>query len=189
DFPREDHRHTVIHACLIKPQDLQRIADLGIGITSQPGFLISPLEPVEYLEEILGDRIYTSSPLRKIMDLGIHLSGGSDAPVTHPDPIEGIYGACNHPYDPAQSVTIEEALRMYTYEVAWTSFDEKERGTLEEGKIADLVILDQDPLALDPRDLLSLKVDKIFLSGEEYQRGMGIPGMLWNSLASGKVKI
>ena len=189
DYPREDHRHTIIHACLIKPEDLQRIADLGIGITLQPGFLISPLEPVEYLEEILGDRIYGSSPMRSILDAGIHLSGGSDAPVTHPDPIEGIYGACNHPYDPAQSVTIEEALRMYTYEVAWTCFDEKERGTLEEGKIADLVILNQDPLALDPRDLLSLKVEKIFLSGEEYQRGMGIPAMLWNTLIGRKAAI
>ena len=189
DYPREDHRHTIIHACLITPEDLQRIADLGIGITLQPGFLISPLEPIEYLEEILGDRIKASSPMRSILDAGIHLSGGSDAPVTHPDPIEGIYGACNHPYDPAQSVTIEEALKMYTHEVAWTCFDEKDRGTLEEGKIADLVILDKDPLALAPRDLRSLKVDKIFLSGEEYQRGMGIPGMLWNSLVSGKVKI
>jgi len=189
DFPREDHRHTIIHACLIKPDDLKKIAELGIGITLQPGFLISPLEPVEYLEEILGDRIYSSSPLRSILNAGIHLSGGSDAPVTHPDPIEGIYGACNHPYDPAQSVSILEALRMYTYEVAWTSFDEKERGTLEEGKVADLVILNQDPLALDPRDLLSLKVEDLYLSGEEFQRGMGIPGMLWNTLIGNKVAI
>ena len=189
DFPREDHRHTIIHACLVRPEDLQRIADLGIGITLQPGFLISPLEPVEYLEEILGDRIYSSSPLRTILDLGIHLSGGSDAPVTHPDPIEGIYGACNHPYDPAQSVSIEEALRMYTTEIAWTSFDEKERGSLEVGKLADLVILNQDPLALDPRDLRSLKVENLYLSGKEYQRGMGIPSMLWNSLQGRKVAI
>jgi predicted amidohydrolase YtcJ len=189
DFPREDHRHTIIHACLIKPEDLQRIAELGIGITLQPGFLISPLEPIEYLEEILGDRISRSSPLRTILDLGIHLSGGSDAPVTHPDPIEGIYGACNHPYDPGQSVSISEALRMYTYEVAWTGFDEKERGSLEEGKVADLVILNLDPLALDPTDLLSLKVENIYLSGEEYQQGMGIPGMLWNTLVGSKVTI
>jgi len=189
DHPRKDHRHTIIHACLIKPDDLQKIADLGIGITLQPGFLISPLEPVEYLEEILGDRVRGSSPLRSIIDLGIHLSGGSDAPVTHPDPIEGIYGACNHPYDPEQSVSIEEALKMYTYEVAWTSFDEKERGSLEEGKIADMVVLNRDPLVLDLSQLRSLKVEKLFLAGEEFQPGMGIPGMLWNSIRGRKVKI
>ncbi len=189
DFPRKDHRHTIIHAYLIRPEDLRRIADLGIAITQQPGFLISPLEPLEYLEEILGDRIYSGSPLRSIIDAGIHLSGGSDAPVTHPDPIEGIYGACNHPYDPSQSLTVEEALRMYTYEVAWTSFDEQERGSLETGKIADLVILNQDPLALDPGNLRSLKVEKLYLGGEEFQPGMKIPGMLWNSLAGRKVPI
>jgi len=189
DFPREDHRHTIIHASLIRPDDLQTIAELGIGLTVQPGFLISPLEPVEYLEEILGDRVKASSPLKSILDAGIHLSGGSDAPVTHPDPIEGIYGACNHPFDPEQSVSIMDALKMYTYEIAWTGFDEKERGSLEKGKIADMVILNQNPLSLEPKDLRSLKVEKLYLGGEEYQPGMGLIGMLWNSLRGSKVKI
>ena len=189
DHPRTDHRHTIIHACLIRPEDLQRIAALGISITLQPGFLISPLEPVEYLEEILGDRIYDSSPLRSLIDAGIHVSGGSDAPVTHPDPIEGIYGACNHPYDPAQSVTIEEALRMYTYEIAWTCFDEEDRGSLETGKIADMVILNQDPFTLQPEDLRLLNVEKLYLGGEEFQRGMNIPSMLWHSLTGSRVAI
>lgn len=189
DTPRADHRHTIIHACLIRPDDLQKIVALGIGITLQPGFLVSPLEPVGYLNEILGSRVKGSSPLKSILDAGIHLSGGSDAPVTYPDPIEGIYGACNHPYDPDQSVSIMDALKMYTYEVAWTTFDEKERGSLEMGKIADMVILNQDPLALDPRDLRSLEVEKLFLHGEEYQPGMGLMGMLWNSLLGRKETI
>jgi len=183
DYPREDHRHTIIHACLILPDDLKKIAKLGIGITLQPGFLVSPLEPVEYLYEILGSRVKESSPLQSILDAGIHLSGGSDAPVTHPDPIEGIYGACNHPYDPDQSISIIDALKMYTYEVAWTSFDEKERGSLEVGKIADMVILNQDPLKLDPEELRSLKVENLFLNGKEYKTGMGLMGMIWNSFA------
>jgi len=189
DFPRNDHRHTIIHACLILPDDLKKIARLGIGITLQPGFLISPLEPVEYLEQILGPRVKKSSALQSILNAGIHLSGGSDAPVTHPDPIEGIYGACNHPYDPDQSVSIIDALKMYTYEVAWTSFDEKERGSLEKGKIADMVILNQDPLKLAPKELRSLKVEKLFLNGKEYEPGMGLVGMLWNSFTGRKEKI
>lgn len=189
DFPREDHRHTIIHACIIRPDDLQKIAALGIGITLQPAFLISPLEPVEYLNEILGPRVRCSSPLQSILDAGIPLSGGSDAPVTHPDPIEGIYGACNHPYDPDQSVSITDALKMYTYQVAWTTFDEKERGSLETGKIADMVILNQDPLVLDPKELRSLKVETLFLSGREYQSGMGLISTLWNGYAGRKEKI
>ena len=189
DYPRKDHRHTIIHACLIPEKDVKKIADLGIGITLQPAFLISPLEPLSYLEEILGPRVKKGSPIKSLIDAGIHVSGGSDAPVTYPDPIEGIYGACNHPYDPDQSVSIVDALKMYTCEVAWASFDEKERGSLEKGKIADMVILNQDPLNMKPADLRSLKVEKLFLSGRLYQSGMGIMGMLWNGLTGRKEKI
>ena len=189
DYPRTDHRHTLIHACLIRPDDFKKIADLGIGITLQPGFLVSPLEPAEYLTDILGARVKESSPLQSILDAGIHLSGGSDAPVAHPDPVEGIYGACNHPYDPNQSISIIDALKMYTYEVAWTSFDEKERGSLENGKIADMVILNRDPLSLDPKDLRSLAVEKLFLRGEEYTPGMGLGELLWYSFLGNKKKI
>ncbi len=189
DCPREDHRHTIIHACMIRPKDLEKIAELGIGITLQPGFLISPLEPVEYLNEILGSRFRNSSPLRSLQNAGIHLSGGSDAPVTHPDPIEGIYAACNHPYDSGQSVSIVDALKMYTYEVAWTTFDEKERGSLEEGKVADMVILNRDPLEMDPQALRSLKVERLYLSGRAYQSGMGLLEMLWNGYRGRKETI
>ncbi|MBT8358660.1 MAG: amidohydrolase family protein [Deltaproteobacteria bacterium] len=181
DFPRKDHRHTIIHACLMSPDNLEKCAKLEIGITLQPGFLISPLEPVEYLEEILGPRIKTGSPLKDMIDSGIHLSTGSDAPVTHPDPIEAIYGACNHPYDVNQSVSIQQALKMATYEVAWTSFDEHQRGSLEQNKIADMVVLNQDPLKMDPKNLLKLKTDQLYLSGKIYQPKMSI----FNAMISG----
>ena len=189
DYPRKDHRHTIIHACLIKPEDMEKIAELGIGITLQPAFLISPLEPVEYLEKILGPRIKRGSPIKTLIDMGIHVSGGSDGPVTWPDPIEGIFGACNHPYDPGESVSIAQALKMFTYEVARTSFDENERGTLEPGKIADMVILNKNPLDLNPKDLRSLEVEQLFLQGKPYRPGMGIMGMLVNGIMGRKEAI
>jgi len=189
DYPREDHRHTIIHACLMTEDDMKKIADLNIGITLQPSFLISPLEPVSYLEEILGPRVKKGSPLKTLISAGIHVSGGSDAPVTYPDPIEGIYGACNHPYDPDESVSIVDALKMFTSEVAWSTFDDKDRGSLEKGKIADMVILNRDPLIMNPEGLRSLKVEKLLLSGKEYQSGMGLAGMLWNGLAGRKEQI
>ncbi|MHA1683511.1 MAG: amidohydrolase [Promethearchaeota archaeon] len=182
DHPRKDHRHTIIHACLLDEEDIQKCVELGLSITLQPGFLTSPLEPKEYLDEILGDRMKKHSPLRSIVDAGIHLSGGSDGPVTHPDPIKGIYGACNHPFDPKQSLTIKEAMRMYTYEVAWMSFDEKVRGSLEPGKIADMVILNKNPYELEPENLLELKVEELFLAGKKYRPGMNVLGMFWNGL-------
>lgn len=180
DFPREDHRHTIIHACLITPRDFDKIAELGIGITLQPAFLISPLEPVSYLEKILGPRLKTSSPIKSLVRAGVHVSGGSDAPVVSPDPIEGLYGACNHPYDPAQSLSIPEALKMFTWEVARNGFDESERGSLETGKLADMVILNRNPLSMTPEDLRSLSVEKLILRGQDYKPGMDVPGMLWH---------
>jgi len=189
DCPRLDHRHTLIHASLITPRDLEKIAELGIAVTLQPGFLISPQEPAAYLEHILGERIRDGSPLRRMLDMGIHVSGGSDAPVIDPDPIEGIYGACNHPYDPEQSVSILEALRMFTYEVAWGSFDEKERGSLEAGKMADMVVLDRDPLSQDPARLRSLKVEALFLGGRRYRPGMGAGEMLWHGFTGRKEQV
>jgi predicted amidohydrolase YtcJ len=189
DFPQDNHRHSLIHAQLIDDEDIKKCAELGISITVQPSILISPQEPLSFLEEILGDRIYSSSPYRKIIDAGIHLSGGSDAPVVHPNPIDGLYGACNHPYDPKQNLTIQEALKMYTYEVAWMSFEEDKRGSLEQGKLADMVILNKNPLELDPKDLLQLKVEQLYLQGKPYKSGMSILNMLWNAIRGRKEAI
>ena len=122
--------------------------------------------------------------MRKMTDMGIVLSGSSDAPCTLPDPIAGIHAACNH-YVPGQSLTIAEALKMFTYNAAWTSFDEKERGSLEAGKTADMVILNRNPLAMKPGELLELKVEKLLLKGESYKGGQGMLNLLAKGLLSG----
>ncbi|MHB8909488.1 MAG: amidohydrolase [Syntrophales bacterium] len=184
DFPREDHRHGIIHACLPSDGGLKRCAALGIQIPLQPAFLRWNLEPLEFLETILGDRAGDISPLRKMADLGICMSGGSDAPCTLPDPIFGIHAACNH-YLPGQSLTIPEALKLFTYNAAWTTFDEKERGSLEAGKIADMVILNKNPLTMKPGELLELKVEKLLLNGREYRKGQGILSLLARGLLAG----
>ena len=181
DFPRIDHRHTLIHASLIPEPMLEKIASLGIGITVRPGIFVSPLEPVEYLESIIGERARQNMPLKKMIEMGIMVSGGSDGPVTVPNPIEGICGACNH-YESGQSVSIAEALRMYTYNVAYTSFDEKERGSLEKGKLADMIILNKNPLQMDLADLRQMKVEKLYLAGKEYEKGISLPRVMIKSL-------
>ncbi len=189
DCPRDDTRHIIIHACLLSDQSLDRAAALGVGITSQAGFLISPLEPPQYLEEILGDRVDRSSPFHSIVDRGIHFSGGSDAPVAPPNPFLGMQGLCNHPYDPGQSLTIEQALRAYTHEVAWMSFDEQDRGTLEKGKIADMVIVDKNPLDTDVTQLSGLKAEQLLVAGKPYQPAMGVGGAIWSGLTGKRMKI
>ena len=181
DYPRSDHRHTLIHACLPTEKGLEKCARLGISIALQPAFLHWELEPLHYLETILGGRAYAISPLRKMADMGIKMSGGSDAPCTVPDPIFGIYSACNH-YVSEQSLTVQEAIDLFTLNGAWTTFDENERGSLEEGKIADYIILNKNPLSLDPKNLLELQVEQLYLTGKEYRKGQHIPSMLWKGL-------
>lgn len=188
DCPRQDHRHGIIHACLPTEEGLRKCADLGIQIPLQPAFLMWNLEPLEFLHSILGDRADGISPLRRMTDMGIVLSGGSDAPCTLPDPIAGIHAACNH-YVPEQSLTVPEALKLFTCNAAWTTFDEKERGSLETGKMADMVILNRNPLAMKPGELLELKVENLLLKGEPYRGGQGMLSLLAKGLLSGGGKI
>ena len=188
DFPREDHRHTIIHACLPTARGLETCAKLGIHIALQPAFLQWRLEPLEYIESIMGRRAFDISPLRTMADMGIELSGGSDGPCTVPNPIEGIWAACNH-YVPGQSLSIQEALNLYTRNAARGTFDEKELGSLEPGKLANMVVLDRNPLATAPASLRSLKVERLLLGGEPYKPGQGRLNLLARALLNGSGRI
>jgi predicted amidohydrolase YtcJ len=188
DFPREDHRHTVIHACLPTQRGLEACAKRGIHIALQPAFLEWTQEPLEYIESIMGKRAYAISPLRTMADMGILMSGGSDSPCTVPDPIDGIHAACNH-YVAGQSLTIQEALNLYTRNAARICFDEADRGSLEAGKVADMVILNRNPLAIAPEKLRDLKVEGLLLEGRPYLKGQGRGSVLLRGLTSPGRKI
>lgn len=188
DFPREDHRHTIIHACLPTMGGLETCAKLGIHIAIQPSFLHWEQEPLEYIESILGRRASGISPLRTMADMGIELSGGSDAPCTVPNPIDGIWAACNH-YVPGQSLSIQESLNLYTRNAARGSFDEKERGSLEAGKRADMVLLNRNPFAMAAVDLRSLKVERLLLEGKPYVAGQGRVDLLLHAFMNGSKSI
>jgi predicted amidohydrolase YtcJ len=184
DCPGKDRRHGIIHSCLPTEEGLQKCAELGIQIPVQPAFLNWDQEPYEYLHAIMCDRADRISPLRRMMDMGIVMSGGSDAPCTLPDPVFGMYAACNH-YIPEQSLTIAEALKLFTYNAAWASFDERDRGSLEKGKIADMVILNRNPLSMKPDELLDLKVENLILKGMDYKKGQGALSLLANAFLRG----
>jgi predicted amidohydrolase YtcJ len=124
-------------------------------------------EPMDYLTGIIGDRAYKLIPLKSMLDYGLTVAGGSDAPCTLPDPIHGMYAACNHP-NPDQRISILDALRMYTNWGARLSFDDENRGTLSEGKCADFVVLDKNPLFLEPEKLKEINVTGIHLHGKPY---------------------
>jgi len=169
EYPRENHRHAIIHDCLPTEEGIAICSEYGILMPVQTAFIRWPQEPDEYLEEILGrERSMRLNPLRTFADNGIIMSAGSDAPCTDPDPIEWIYKACNHSVK-SQSLTVGEALKVCTYNGYYTSFDENERGSLETGKMADMVILSGNPLDTPADKLDQLKVKKLILGGHSYR--------------------
>ena len=169
DTPREDHRHGIIHACLPTEAGMKICEQYQIQLPMQIAFDNWRQEPQEYTEALLGkERNVKLNPVRSFMERGCVVSFGSDGPCTSPDPIVWLYKAVNHS-NPAEAVTIQQALRMATYNGYWVTFDEKERGSLEVGKIADMVILSADPYNTPKENLCELKAEKLILAGKEYQ--------------------
>ena len=168
DTPREDHRHGIIHACLPTEAGMDICEQYHIQIPMQIAFDNWRQEPPTYTRALLGEeRNAKLNPIRSFLDRGCVVSFGSDAPCTDPDPIMWIAKAVNHS-NPAQSVSVREALRMATYNGCYASFDEKERGSLEPGKLADMVILSADPYTVPKTELENLKVERLILNGETY---------------------
>ena len=166
DFPREDHRHTIIHACLPTEEGIRICEEYKIGLAIQSAFIDWPQEPNDYLERILGERAKKLNPFKTYADHNIAMSVGSDGPCTDPDPINWIYKICNNG---DESLPVQKALRMCTIDGYRQTFDEKERGSLEAGKIADMVILSKNPFETEPEKLNTIEVEKLLLRGENYK--------------------
>ena len=166
DYPRDDHRHTIIHACLPTEEGIRICKEYKIGLAIQSAFIDWPQEPNDYLERILGERAKKLNPFKTYDDHGIVMSVGSDGPCTDPDPINWIYKICNNG---EESLPVEKALRMCTYNGYHQTFDEKERGSLEAGKVADMVILSKNPFAIKTEELNTVEVTQLLLGGKPYR--------------------
>ena len=169
DYPRQDARHGIIHACLPTEEGIRICRDYGIVLPMQSAFIGWEQEPDAYLETILGpERLERLNPIRTFRDLGIRVSFGSDAPCTTPDPISWMHRAVNH-ISPHQAVSIQDALRMCTYNGYYTTFDEQQRGSLEVGKIADMAVLSHNPYTIPKQALRDIQVEALYLAGQPYR--------------------
>lgn len=169
DYPREDHRHGIIHSCMITKEGLDICKKYHIQLPVQSAFIDWKQEPTEYLESILSkERVKNLNPLKTFIDEGITISFGSDGPCTNPDPIDWLDKAVNNE-NTEQRISIQQALRCACYNGYYTTFDEDKRGSLEENKICDMVILSDNPYTIDPKNIRNLKVEQLYLSGKPYQ--------------------
>ena len=166
-FPRDDHRHRIEHLELPTENQIRRMAAAGIMAAMQPAFIpafIGAADMAQY-EVLLGRaRLRRVHPYRTILDAGIPICGGSDSPVTPYDPLAGIQAAVLHP-NPAQRVNLTEALRMFTTAAAWSAFEEDAKGSIEVGKLADLVVLAEDPYKVPAKAIADIAVLGVCVGG------------------------
>jgi predicted amidohydrolase YtcJ len=178
-----DRRFRIEHAQHVAPADLPRFAALGVIASMQPYHAI---DDGRWAERVIGpERIRTTYAFRSLLDAGARLAFGSDWFVAPPTPLEGIYAAVTrrtlddrHPdgWVPEQRITVEEALRAYTAGAAYAEFAEGDRGTLERGKLADLVLLDRDLTRIPPETIRDAHVLLTVVGGQVvHERAPGAP--------------
>jgi predicted amidohydrolase YtcJ len=177
--PRADRRQRIIHVWYAHPDDLARAGRLGLAADVQPAAL---LERYEAVARSLGpEREKWASAYRTMIDNGVRLLLSSDFPGTvnrlslavyHP--LENIYLAVTRQdlhgqpaggFHPEQRISVDEAIRAYTINPAWASHEEKLKGSITVGKLADLVVLSKDIRGIPPRELLKTEVRYTVVGG------------------------
>jgi predicted amidohydrolase YtcJ len=174
-FPRKDHRHYLCHFTVLPPErTMNLMVKDKILIAQQPNFTYN-LEG-RYAEALEGKRLTSNNALATPIKRGIFMAFGSDnLPI---GPLVGLYAAVTRKgesgkvWGPEEAVSMKDAIRMYTRNGAFLTREEKIKGTLEAGKLADLVVLPQDILTVSPDKLLGMKVDMTIVGGRIlYNRG------------------
>ena len=174
----EEHRHRIEH-CVLTDQDLiDRMAKMGIVPITNPHFI--PLNGSDY-HRFFGERVNYLFALRSFIDAGLKPCLGCDAPTAEVDAIKGLDGAVNRMdratgevIGPNQRISMLEAIRCYTINGAYASFEDDIKGSIETGKLADFTIFDTDILHIDPLDIVKHHVDMTVIDGQIcYERKEG----------------
>jgi predicted amidohydrolase YtcJ len=167
-----DRRFRVEHTQHLRERDIPRFAQLDVTASMQPYHAI---DDGRWAEQFIGKRIATTYAFRSLLDAKARLAFGSDWFVAPATPLEGIYAAVTRRtiddknpdgWVPAQKITVEEALRAYTANGAYASFDESRKGTLVAGKLADLVLIDRDLFDIPPEEIRNAKVVTTVVGGK-----------------------
>ncbi len=163
--PRKDHRHGIIHLQITDYPMLERMKALGMQAMVQPVFSGYDMDIVA--PRVGKEKESTSYAWKTLLNMGIPTSGGSDAPVERFDVLENIQigvtreklkGGPEGGWLPSEKLSIDDALRMFSYDAAYASFDENVKGTIKVGNLADLVVLEKDICAVDPHEIKDIKV-------------------------------
>ncbi len=167
-WKRAGLRQRIEHAQCVDADDLTRFAELGVAVSAQ--FTHAPSDR-DLAERFWGDRLDGTYSFRSLLESGALGANGSDAPVEELDPWAGVVAGVRRtlddrpPWRPEEALTLEQALHATCVAPAWLSHDERTRGTLVPGRLADLVVLDRDPFACEPEELSQVQIVATMVGG------------------------
>jgi predicted amidohydrolase YtcJ len=163
EMPRKDHRHRIEHCSILNAELVDQMKDLEIIASVQPHFVVSDVWTVN---RIGSTRARWAYPFKTLIGKGIIVASGSDCPVELINPLLGLWAAVNREDNPRESLTFEEALRTYTINAAFASFDENRKGTIERGKYADLTIFSDNISKVGTKKIRDLNVEMTIVNGK-----------------------
>jgi predicted amidohydrolase YtcJ len=167
----EDFRLRIEHAQVTSPSQIALFKKMNVIASLQPNHLLTDMN---WAEARLGkQRAEQSYCWAEFLNHGVRLAFGTDYPVEPVTPFRGLYAAVTRKsengkkeYFPQQKITIEQAIAAYTSGSAFAEFTEKDKGTLEPGKLADFAVLDRDLSAINPAEILGTKVLRTVVGGK-----------------------
>lgn len=172
-YPRADMRHALIHCQITDLDLLKRCRDLNVVMHVQPAFIDSDMHIVK---DYVGEELEKSSYAWKtMMDMGLPVAFGSDAPVISFNVMEGIYCAVTRKdlkgfpesgWLPDQKMSVYDAVYAYTMGGAYASYDEGKKGSIRNGKYADFAVLDKDVFSVPEEEIKDIKVCMTVLDGK-----------------------
>ncbi len=165
EFPKKDHRHRIEHASSLPADVIRDMKQLGLIASCQPPFINSEFK---WLPKRLGlERCKEAYPMKSLVEAGVVIASGSDCPIEDPDVILGLHAlVTRNGFIPEQCIPIKEALKTYTINAAYASFEEDIKGSIEVGKLADFVILDKNPLETPKETIKTIKVLETIIRGK-----------------------
>jgi len=169
---RRDSRHRIEHAQMVRPEDRGRFAPLGVVASIQPSHCI---DDMRWVARRMGGRTRLSYPFRSLLAAGARVAAGSDWPVEPVNPMLSLYAAITREFASGgpeggwhgeEKVTVEQALAAQTLGAAFAEFREQDKGAIEPGKLADLVMLSDDVLQARPQGILATRAEMTLLGGQ-----------------------
>jgi predicted amidohydrolase YtcJ len=166
ESPRRDHRYRLEHASVLNGKLIRRIKELGMLVSVQPKCVLSEFSVWAAVDRLGSERARWLYPLETLIKEGVRVVGGSDCPMEPLSPLQGIQAAVTRQFFPEERITVDEALRMYTVNAAYASFEEDVKGSIEAGKLADLTVLSGDPTAVPSSKIGDINVDLTIVGGK-----------------------